>query len=99
MARMWTDEDADAAKPVVGNESAKTLRDRENTRCVGGLRAPWRAVQKIYNLRSAGRRARAVIEMFIDDNDGVLGLWDRLGRVDTEGTVEVLLDELRRRLG
>ena len=44
VARMWTDEEAEAAKPVVGNESAKTLRDRENTRCVGGLRAPWRAV-------------------------------------------------------
>ena len=42
---------------------------------------------------------RAVIEKFIDDNDGVLGLWDRLGRADTEGTDEVLLDELRRRLG
>ena len=96
---MWTDEDAEAAKPVVGNESAKTLRDRENTRCVGGLRAPWRAVQKINNLRSAGRRVRAVIEKFIDDNDGVLGLWDRLGRADTEGTDEVLLDELRCRLG
>ena len=99
VARMWTDEDAEAAKPVVGNESVKTLRDRDNTRCVGGLRAPWRAVQKINNLRSAGRRVRAVIEKFIDDNDGVLGLWDRLGRAATEGTVEVLLDELRRRLG
>ena len=29
MARMWTDEAIEAAKPVVGNESIKTLRDRD----------------------------------------------------------------------
>ena len=41
--------------------SAKQLRDAENQRALGGLRAPWRALERLPGLARVGRLVRAAL--------------------------------------
>ena len=60
--------------------STRERREEENARYPGGLRNPWRACRLYPGLRAIGRRARALIEAFIDEHPEVLGLYEDLGR-------------------
>ena len=79
--------------------SVKEVREAENVQYPGGLRNPWRSCRMNFGTRVLGRKARQVIEAFIERHpEQLLGLYDRLGQEGAEGTPDVLLDELRRDL-
>eukprot|EP00973_Karenia_brevis_P066626 9262483-Karenia_brevis.AAC.1 len=49
-------------------ETVLTLRERreeENKACIGGMRAPWRAVRESPRLRAAGQTVRTYLEKFL----------------------------------
>jgi len=46
--------------------AVKEVREAENVQYPGGLRNPWRACRMNFGLRVIGKKARAVIEEFID---------------------------------
>ena len=47
-------------------ETKKERRERENNECIGGLRSPWKSVQKLPKLREVGRQLRRILEDFLD---------------------------------
>ena len=48
--------------------SAKTEREWENQRCIGGLRSPWRAVQGNPQTAAVGRLLRAALEKALKEH-------------------------------
>ena len=51
-----------AAADSTREETQKEKRERENAECLGGMRSPWKTVRRSPKLKSAGMRARKVIE-------------------------------------
>ena len=47
-------------------ETKEERRERENNECIGGLRSPWKSVQKLPKLREVGRQLRRILEDFLD---------------------------------
>ena len=47
-------------------ETKEERRERENSECIGGLRSPWKSVQKLPKLRKVGRQLRRILEDFLD---------------------------------
>jgi hypothetical protein len=53
-------------------ETAKAKRERENLACIGGLRAPWRAVEKLQLSQQVGILVRKALEQAIDSRPELL---------------------------
>ena len=64
--------------------------------CVGGLRAPWRSINKVPRARLAGQQLRGVLNDFIRRHPGTLKAAD--GDPSFTGTDEHTLDLLRSEL-
>ena len=64
--------------------------------CVGGLRTPWRSLEKVDNAAATGSRISGVIRNFIAEHPDLLKAAD--GDPNFCGNDPVLVEELRGRL-
>lgn len=75
----------------------KQTREAENVSCIGGLRSPWRAVQRLPELRRLGKVLREIFEKFTDAYPQFEDLPDG-GEVAAKLADSEIIDELRRQV-
>ena len=59
--------------------SKQVEKEAADIAALGGLRNPWRAVQRNAALAAAGARARRVLDSFVDEHPAIMGLLELLG--------------------
>ena len=83
--------------------SKKANREDQNERALGGLRNPWKAVDKIPGLRTIGESMRKAFDRVVGKFPSVLRLADHFGTPDIKEPDEAVLDfyraEIRKELG
>ncbi|CAK0804234.1 unnamed protein product [Prorocentrum cordatum] len=88
------------ANPTAGSRAAR--RAEENEACIGGLRAPWKAVKKLPMLAETGRKIGAFLDEFLDQHPDFLDLPDggeRAQELVRDPRLRAARGDLRRALG
>ncbi|CAK0806281.1 unnamed protein product, partial [Prorocentrum cordatum] len=88
------------ANPTAGSRAAR--RAEENEACIGGLRAPWKAVKKLPMLAETGRTIGAFLDEFLDQHPDFLDLPDggeRAQELVRGPRLRTAREDLRRALG
>ena len=65
--------------PVPVTETRRMAREQENRQCIGGMRHPWRTLQRCPQMQEAGRKLRRILMSAIAAEPKWLRLIDRLG--------------------
>ena len=78
--------------PAPPNASKKAEREEENERALGGLRNPWKSVDKIPGLRTVGQVMRKAFDRVVAKFPSVLRLADHFGTPEiVEPDEEILI--------